>query len=345
MTPATRAVELVPLGTSVSRYLMAKALSNGQIHQAVEIARQWRDTPQVAACFEAQLETKAAVAPGTTYDPAYASPLVQYGIAGDVLTLLRGVSIFSQLEAKMRRVPFHVRMARELTAGVGAAWIAEGAPTPVVSGAYDNIYQEAYKTGAIKVLTKELLRAGDPIAEAEIRASLVQAVATFIDQQFLLPTVALIPRVQPAAITNGATAAAINTDLTAMRTAITTPGARVWIMRPGTADHIAAMIGGTAQVNVPTSLFGTPLIVSPTSPAQITLIDPSQILFSAADGVEVDASDEITLQMDSAPTDPPVAATVTRSLWQENEFAVKAMRYLAYLRGRDGSVAYMTVAY
>ncbi len=127
---------------------------------------------------------------------------------------------------------------------------------------------------------------GDPIAEADIRASVVQAVASFIDQQFLLPTVALVPRVNPAAITNaataitstGATAAAINTDLAAMRNAITTPGARVWIMRPGTADHIAAMIGGTAQVNVPVSLFGTPLIVSPTSPAQITLVDPSQIL-------------------------------------------------------------------
>ena len=129
-----------------------------------------------------------------------------------------------------------------------------------------------------------------------------------------------------------------------MNAAITTPGAGVWIMRPGTAEHIAATIGGTAQVNVPVSLFGTPLIVSPTSPAQITLVDPSQLLYSDG-GVELDASDEITVQMDSAPTDPPVAATVTRSLWQNNEFGVKAMRYLAYLRGRDGSVAYMTVAY
>ncbi len=51
------------------------------------------------------------------------------------------------------------------------------------------------------------------------------------------------------------------------------------------------------------------------------------------------------MQMDSAPTNPPVAGTVMHSLFQHNEFAVEAMRYLAYLRGRDGSVVYMTVAY
>ncbi len=52
------------------------------------IRRRW---PLLVAVFRHE----AAVPYGTTVDAAYASPLVQYGIADEVLTLLRDVSIFS----------------------------------------------------------------------------------------------------------------------------------------------------------------------------------------------------------------------------------------------------------
>jgi hypothetical protein len=87
------------------------------------------------------------------------------------------------------------------------------------------------------------------------------------------------------------------------------------------------------------------MVLSINSPAQITLVDCSNILYSDAGGIDITASDEATIQMDSAPTDPAVAATVFTSLWDNNLWAVKVSRWLAYLRAQSGAVVYMTVAY
>jgi len=201
-----------------------------------------------------------------------------------------------------------------------------------------------------------LLKLSDPDAERTVRESVIGGLGAFVDQQFLLPTVTLVPTGRPAAITVGApevvstgtTAAQINADLAALLAAVTTPGPRTWIMRPGTAARIAATIGGTAAVNVPQSLFGMPLILSANSPAQITLVDPSQILYSSPGdetALEFSYSDQALLQLDSAPVDPPVASTVYASLWQMNQWGIRAIRWIAYLRAQAGSVAFMTVAY
>jgi hypothetical protein len=118
-----------------------------------------------------------------------------------------------------------------------------------------------------------------------------------------------------------------------------------WIMRPLTAFKIAATIGGTAAVDIPRTLFGIPLILSLNSPAQITLIDANCILYSDDDGVDVDTSEQALLQVNDAPTDPPVAGTVYQSLYQHNLWAVKVTRWISYLRAQTGSVTYMTVSY
>ena len=153
--------------------------------------------------------------------------------------------------------------------------------------AFDTVTQEAYKAGVIVVLSKELLPAGDPDAERTIRETVVSGLAAFIDQQFLLPTVTFAARSAPAAITNGATEVPHRYQRGPDQCGPGAPARRGhdawpadWIMRPGTAARIAATIGGTAAVNVPRTLFGIPLILSANSPAQITLLDPSQILYS-----------------------------------------------------------------
>lgn len=348
----TKPVSLLPTGTAFSRYCMALGLGGGYLPDAVEISRQWRDTPHVTAALEG-LHTKAAVGAGTTTDVAWAGSLAGYGIASEALTLLRGASIVGALEPKMRRVPFRVKVPRETGTGTGGAWIGQGLSTPVAKTAFDNVQQEVYKCGVITVLSKELLVASDPDAERTIRETVVNGLAAFVDQQFLLPTVALAADLRPAAITNGATevtstgtsAAQINADLGALLAAVTTPGLRTWIMRPGTAYRIAATIGGTAAIDVPRTLFGIPLILSANSPAQITLVDPAQILYSDNGEIELSPSAYAALQMDSAPVDPPVAATVVTSLWPMNLWGLKALRWIAYLRAQAGSVAFMTVAY
>jgi hypothetical protein len=363
----TPVVSTLPTGTGFSRYCIALGLSRGHMNDAVAIARnaveiskEWRGTPHVTAALEGAreltLSQKAAIAPGTSTDATWAGPIAGYGIGTEALSLLRGASIVGQLEGKMRRVPFHTKVPRETGTGTGGAWIGEGLSTPVAKTAFDTLTQESYKCGTIVPMSRELLKLGDPDAERTVRDSVVAGVGAFVDLQFLLPTVTVLPTVRPAAITNGATevtttgttAAQINADLAALLAAVTTPGPRTWIMRPGTAARIAATIGGTAAVNVPQSLFGMPLILSQNSPAQITLVDPSQILYSSPsndDALELNYSDQALLQLDSAPVDPPVAATVYSPLWQMNLWAIKAIRWIAYLRAQANSVAWMTVAY
>jgi hypothetical protein len=105
--------------------------------------------------------------------------------------------------------------------------------------------------------------------------------------------------------------------LAAMLAAITTNSASlVWVMRPPTAYKIAETIGGTAAADVPRTLFGIPLVLSANSPQQVTLIDASHVLYSDDGAIELDTTDEATIQMNDAPTDPAVAATVFQSLWR-----------------------------
>ena len=154
--------------------------------------------------------------------------------------------------------------------------------------AYDAVSQEAYKAQTIVVFSNELLALGNSAAERTVRESMIAGVGAFLDAQFLTNTVTLVANTRPAAITNGATAvtstgttaAQMLADLAGLLAAVTTPGARAWVMRPTTAYRIAATIGGTAAVNVPQMLFGIPLVLSANSPSHVTLLDPSQILYS-----------------------------------------------------------------
>jgi HK97 family phage major capsid protein len=343
-------VSSLPDGTALSRYLMTLGESRGDTHLALMIAERWRDTPTVKATFE--LSTKAAVAPGTTSDTTWAGPLAPHGIAGEALQLQRGASILGALEGKFRRVPFRTTVAQETGTGTGGAWVGEGLSTPVAATAFNALSQEAYKGSIIVAMSHELLRLGDPAAERTVRDTVTAGVTAYLDAQFLTSTVTLIANTRPAAITAGATAvtstgttsAQMSADLNGLLAAVSTSGPLVWIMKPTTAYRISATLG-SAAADTPRTLFGIPLVLSANSPAQITLLDPSQILYSDDGRIEIDTSEHAALQMNDSPTDPAVAATVFTSLWQNNLWGVRVTRWLAYLRAQTGAVAYITVSY
>jgi HK97 family phage major capsid protein len=345
---------MLPAGTALSRYLMVKALANGDVYRALILSEPMRNTPQVKATIEDELSTKAAIAAGTTTDATWAGPLASHGIAAEALTLVRGASILGALESRFRKVPFRTKVSRETGTGTGGAWVGEGLSTPVAATAYDTLSQEAYKAQKIVVLSEELLQLSNPSAERVVRETVAAGVGAFLDSQLLTNTVTLSANLRPAAITNGATAvvqtgvtaAAMVTDLTALLAAIATGGASlVWVMRPLTAYKIAATIGGTAAADVPRTLFGIPLVLSANSPQQVTLVDCAHILYSDDGGIAIDVSEEALLQMNDAPTDPATAATVFDSMWPRNLWAVKCTRWIAYLRAQTGAVTYMVVTY
>src|SRR5688572_14352903 len=115
-----------------------------------------------------------------------------------------------------------------------------------------------------------------------------------------------------------------------MLAAVTSPGPLVWILKPKTMYRIALVLGSQAA-GLPATLFGIPVIASNNSPAQITLLDPSAILYSDSGQFDLDVSTNALVQLDTAPTDPPTAATLYQSALQRNLVMVRAMRWLAWL--------------
>ena len=349
-----------PKGLAFGRYVIAKMASVDN-SDAISFAENWRDMPQIAACLRSEINFvgvdylhKAVVNPGTVAEPAWAAPLAVHGINRDVIELERGGSVVGNpaLASKFRRVPFRSTTTREIGAGTGSAWVGEGAPTPVVSNIFDSVSQEMYKLAVLVVLSRELERLGDPGA-LKVTSTTVNGVVRFLDQQFLDPAVTLISGVRPASVTNGATAitttggtaAQIIADLTAMIQAITTSATTlVWVMQAQTFYTITSRLAGTGLV-VGGTLFGIPVVLSANSPKQITLIDAGEILFSDDGDVEVEISRQASVEMADVPTSPPTASTITISLWQQNLLSVRVHRWIAWQRGRSGSVAYMVSTY
>jgi HK97 family phage major capsid protein len=314
-------------------------------------ADRWKDSPQVHATLTDWV-TKAATPVGTTTDATWAGPLAAYGIAAEALTILRAQSILGQLDPRLVRVPLHVRIAHETGAGLTGGWIGEGRPIAVGSLAFETVMEDLYKYGTIVPLAQELLDFSIPAAEMTVTRTVLGGLAKGIDTQFLTPSVAAVGGVNPASITNGATAitssgstaAQIAADLAAMIAAITTPGAGLtWIMKKKTMATIAAALGAVS--GLPATLYGLPVIVSDNSPAQITLVDGAGILYSDSGQFDVSVSKDATLQLDTAPMSPPDATVVMTSLWQQNCVGVRALRWLAWKRIEAGSVVYMAVSY
>jgi HK97 family phage major capsid protein/HK97 family phage prohead protease len=346
----------LPKGTAFTRYAMALARCKGNLDSAVAQAKAWHDTPEVETVL------KAAVAAGTTIDATWAKPLVEYqNMASEFIELLRPATIVGRMPG-LHRVPFNIKIPSQ-TAGASAGWVGEGAPKPLSKLAFTSISMGAHKVAVIVVITEELARFSNPSAEALIRADLINAIAQFIDQQFLDPAKAAVAGTSPASITNGIPAQTpsgttlddayndllglVNSFATANR-AMTS---MAWVMSPS----MAATLGGARNVmGVPTfpglsadggTLLGFPVIASTNITAgatgqRIFLIETSEILF-ADDGITLDISREASLQMNDAPDNPTTATSVLVSLWQNNLVGIRAERFVTWLPRRLPVVAWI----
>jgi HK97 family phage major capsid protein len=364
-------------GQAFTRYVAALALSKGNLPQAVEYAQRWEsDMPEIAGVLRAATRLggtadpfwlgRAAVSPGTSTDPTWAAPLVNYQImAAEFIELLRPVTVIGRLPA-LQQVPFNVKIPRE-TAGATANWVGEGLSKPVSRLAFDLVTVPFSKIAVIVVITQELARFSTPSAEMLVRDDLIAAIGQFMDQQFLDPSVAPVALVHPGSITNavtpipssGSTVAAVSADLSAALLALMTAlagnvRAPCWVMSPAAALYVSTLrttqelfafpgmsLGGSPGSLGPTpSLLGIPVVVSANVPltagkSNIVLLDQSQIMIADDGAVTVDASSEASLQMDSAPATPP---TPLISLWQQNMLGIRAERYVYWLARRSGAV-------
>jgi HK97 family phage major capsid protein/HK97 family phage prohead protease len=362
----------LPKGTAFTRYAIALARSKGNLMQAAEIAKGWHDsTPEVETVL------KAAVAAGTTTDTTWAKPLVEYeNMASEFAELLRPQTIIGRIPG-LRRVPFNIKVPRQ-TAGSAASWVGEGAPKPVSALAFDQITLGHTKLAGIVVLSDELVRFSNPSAEAIVRQDLIDTIVQTMDKDFVDPANSGTTNVKPAAVTNGVTpvvasgtdADAVRADVKALFTKFLTANlslaGAVWIMTETQALALAMMLNPLGQPEFPGiaingasggTFFNLPVVLSENvtanpgtgdpltgDGARIILAKASEIMLADDGEVMLDVSREASLQMDSAPTNPPVANTVMVSLWQMNLVGIRAERFVNWRKRRDGAVQYIDSA-
>lgn len=362
----------VAKGTAFTRYAMALMASKGNLMQAVEISKRWDDqTPEVSTVL------KAAVAAGTTTDAAWAKPLVEYqNMASEFAELLRPQTIIGRIPG-LRNVPFNIKVPRQ-TGGSSASWVGEGAPKPVSALAFDQISLGVTKLAGIVVMTDELVRFSNPSAEAIVRQDLIDTIVQTMDRDFVDPANAGTTAVKPASITYGVTpVVASGTDADAVRTDVqalmgkfvavnlSLAGA-VWIMTEMQALALALMLNPLGQREFPDvqingdsggRFFGLPIVLSENIPAnagsgspvvgagaRIILAKASEIMLADDGETLLDASNQASLQMDSAPTNPPTATTVMVSLWQMNLVGIRAERFINWTKRRPGAVQFIDSA-
>lgn len=313
-------------------------------------------------------ELKAAVAAGTTLDAGYAGNLVYpENLASEFIEFLRPQTILGKFGQggvpALKPVPFNIRVPG-MSAGANGYWVGQGAPKPLTRFT-TNVTNLAFaKIAAIAVLTDELIRFSSPNADLLARDELAKAIRERSDIDFIDPAKAAVANVSPASITNGVTpitvsgsdADAVRRDLKALwdqfLAANLSPTDAVYIMSNRTALGLSLMLNPLGQPEFPNmtmmggTLLGVPVIASEYVPSDssgglIILVKASEILLADDGQVTVDASNEASLQMDDAPTNPPVAATVLVSMFQMNMTALRAERYINWTKARAESVAYI----
>ena len=349
------------------RLVLAVARSKGNMLQAADFAHRWNNqTPEVEKILRAIAASgempgdvfRAAVAAGNTTSPTWAGPLVYaQNLASEFIELLRPATIIGRLP--LRPVPFNVSIPRQ-TGGVAAGWVGEALSKPVGALSFDRLPIPWSKTAVICVITQELAKFSDPSAEMLVRDDLVAAIRQFLDQQFIDPTVAAVAALHPASVTNGVAAipssgvtiVAINArNLKA--TAISRSSSRNanmpmsgvrWVMNPTARIYLQNLRTVQEQYAFPElsnmTLKGYPIVESTAVPPDMIILgDWSQVLHASDPVVDIQSSEEASVQMDSAPATPP---TPMVSFWQQNLMGIKAEQYQYWVKRHALCVTYIS---
>jgi len=265
---------------------------------------------------------------------------------------VRPLEILGRLTG-LRRVPLATRCLSQ-DVGAGAGFIAEGSPIPVTVAEFSGAALYPETCGAIVVITDELARSSDPAAETVISRDLSRACVQARDAQFIDP--AKDGTVGPASVTNGvspthstgASVAQVDADLATAQNAFLAAGGNLafatWVLAERSAMALSRLRTTGGALAYPGmgvrggTLAGLPAIASGAVPISatlttITLLDASQIWVGESPAIEIDASKNATLELDSAPT-----GTATVSLWQENLVGTRILMRVNWRVARAGVV-------
>lgn len=337
---ADRTVDLAVHGKSLDfvRFLSCLHATEGSAFDAAKtFAVRW------PGAIYGDIVQRAAVAPGSSTDAGWAGPLAAIKpLADGFLEFVRPLSILDRLP--LRRVPPHVSIGVETTASL-SAWVGQGSAKASSAMAFTTATVTITKASTMIVVGAELLRLTSPASAVTLRETLARAIADFVDREFCDPTKAPIGGVSPGSVTNGVTpttpsgttTAALQKDMGTLIAAFLTlcpdPSRGVLVLPPTVAVMLATAMAAPTLTVAGGSYAGLPVVVSSAAGTTALAIDADSVLL-ADDGVVVDTAGHASLQLDSAPDSPAIAASVITSLWQNNLVALRAERFIAWKKAR-----------
>lgn len=358
--PVIRITPNVEKGIAFARFMMAKIVGKGSASDAIRYAEgrpDWDNTPEVV------LALKAAVNPGTIAEPAWAAPLaVAQPMQNEFLELLRPETLIGKIP-NMRRVPFNVSVPIQTGAGT-YAWVGEGAPKPVGNLQLSSATLGIAKAAGIIVISAELAKISTPSAEMVVRNDMLKGLAQYLDLQFIDPAVAAVTNVSPASITNlangfataGTSGDNARTDIKKAVTLLTQGnypiGEAVLIMSEANAFALGTALTSNGVLVNPnltakggSVLGGLQVVTSQSAGQVVALVHAPSILYADDGGINIDVSQEASVEMNTTPTSPATASSVYISLWQLNLIGLRAERFINWKRARTTAVVYTTATY
>lgn len=354
-------------GIAFARAAKCLALGVLEHRDAIQIATSRYEGQDAVIKATQQLVTKAAVAPATTTDATWASPLIgdETSAFADFVAYLRPQTVLGRFGQNgipsLRTIPFRTALIGQ-TSGGDAAWVGENSGKPLTKFDFSRTTLEPLKVANIAVATMEVVRDSSPSAEAIIRDQLAAALRERLDLDFISPTKVAVPGVSPAGILNGIAgipssgtdADAVRSDVKAVFSAFiaanNAPTSGVWIMSATTALALSLMRNPLGQVEFPGigmtgGMFeGLPTIISEYVPTDssgsiVALVNAQDIYLGDEGGIDVSMSTEASLQMVDNPTS---GAAQLVSLWQNNLVAWRCERSLNWARRRPSAASYLT---
>ena len=223
------------------------------------------------------------------------------------------------------------------TGGVTGAYIGEGNSIIVQRLTFDQIALTPSKLAVIVPTTNELLRRSDPSIEALIRNDMIAGTARTIDGAFMASATnppapdglltyntSLAAGNIPASATVTQVSDALRAMIMAARSANLPLTRPAWIMNPRLVEYLRLLrTTTTEQFAFKTeidggTLMGYPIVDSTNvlinpgdDAAPYALVDAAQVIWADDMAPVIDASEEATIQSNSAPDTPPSAPYVS----------------------------------
>jgi hypothetical protein len=308
---------------------------------AVEFAREeWGDDTT-------EVILRAAATQATITDPGWAGSLAR-AATGDFVTSLAPISAGAKLLAQAPRVTLDGYRQINVPQRVSAiapdqvGWVAEGKSIPVVQFALGSKpLGPVKKLAGIAVVTRDV--AESSAAQDVIAQVLRENTAMSLDAALFSNAAATAAR--PAGILNGVTAltattsggeAAMMADLAALAKAISSAtGNLVIAANPAQANAIRLFRGTTFPPEV--QVWASIAIPVGT----VIALDPAAFCSGFGSVPEEISSTVTMLQMDTAPSDDPLAGPKTQSLWQVDCIATLLKLRCAWIWRVDNAVAWI----